>query len=322
MWKALFGMLIVVCALPAYAGDVPSTDTWKAYVESAKDPDPLVRQESAKKMGETGDKGLVVVLAGMAMGDTDEGVRVASIGALSSIGERSSLSVYEKAMSDESEKVRRSAAEALSGRWEESSQKILIQALKYDKSSKVRQGAAESLASPGVMGRLKAHHWDAADESEAALIQAMKLDENFEVRATAAGALGKFKSGKSFEPLMDALEDKNPSVRAAAAESLGMFDKPQAVDRLLDILFFEKDDSVVVSALKSLKYTQDPRLTKPVIQSLKSGSARVRWQAIDVLESLKPEEGVEPLRKIAEDRYEPDGLKAKAHEALQLMGAE
>jgi len=323
MRKALFVLLvIVVCALPAYAEDIPPAGAEKAYVESARDPDPLVRQAAAKSMGETGDKGLVVVLSGMAMGDTDEGVRVASIGALSAIGERSSLTVYEKAMSDESEKVRRSAAEALSGRWEESSQKLLIQALKYDKSSKVRQAAAESLGNPGITGRLKAHHWDGADDSEVALIQAMKMDESFEVRATAAGILGKFKSGKSFEPLMDAMEDKSASVRAAAAESLGMFDKPQAVDRLLDVLFFEKDDSVIVSALKSLKYTQDRRLIKPVIQSLKSGSSKVRWQAIDVLESLMPEEGVEPLKRITEDRYEADGLKAKAHEALQLMGAE
>jgi len=323
MRKTFFVMLIIIVfALPAYAADIPPAGIEKAYVESARDPDPLVRQASAKSMGETGDKGLVVVLSGMAMGDTDEGVRVASIGALSAIGERSSLAVYEKAMSDESEKVRRSAAEALSGRWEESSQKVLIQALKYDKSSKVRQAAAESLGSPGIMGRLKAHHWDGEDDSEVALIKAMKQDESFEVRATAAEVLMKFKSGKSFEPLMDALEDKNASVRAAAAESIGMFDKPQAVDRLLDILFFEKDDSVIVSALKSLKYTQDPRLIRPAIQLLKSGSPKVRWQAVDVLEFLKPEEGVEPLRRMAEDRYEPDGLKAKAHEALQLMGAE
>jgi HEAT repeat protein len=322
MKTALFVMFAAVCAMPAFAGDIQPAGLQKAYIEAARDPDPLVRQASAKGMGETGDKGFVVVLSGMAMGDADEGVRVAAIGALLAIGERSALHVYEKAMSDDSEKVRRSAAEALSGRWEESSQKVLMQTLKNDKSSKVRQSAAEALGSPGIMGRLKAHHWDGADDAEAALIQAMKQDESFEVRAKAAGVLAKFKSGKSFEPLMDAMEDKHASVRAAAAESLGMFDKPQAVDRLLDVLFFERDDTVIVSALKSLKYTQDRRLAGPVVQALKSGSAKVRWQAIDLLESLQPEEAVEPLKKIAQDRYEPDGLRAKAHEALQLMGAE
>lgn len=322
MRTALFIIFIAVCALPAFAGAVKPTGLQNAYIESAKDTDPLVRQASAKGMGETGDKGFVVVLSGMVMGDSEEGVRVAAIGALSAIGERSSLLVFEKAMSDESEKVRRSAAEALSGRWDESSQKVLINALKEDKSSKVRQSAAEALSKPGIMESARAHHRDGADDAEAALIQAMKQDESFEVRAKAAGILGKFKSGKSFEPLMDAMEDKHASVRAAAAESLGMFDNPQAVDRLLDVLYFERDDTVVVGALKSLKYTRDRRIAVPVIQALKSGSAKVRWQAIDVLESLMPEEAVEPLRKMAQDRYEADGLRAKAHEALQLMGAE
>jgi len=322
MRTALLVMVIIVCALSVSAGAVQPTGFQNAYIESARDPDPLVRQESAKGMGEAGDKAFVVVLSGMAVGDADEGVRVAAIGALSAIGERSALAVYVKALSDDSEKVRRSAAEALSGRWDENSQKVLIQTLKNDKSSKVRQSAAEALSIPGIMERPNAHHWDGTDDAEAALIQALKLDESFEVRATVAEILGKFRSGKSFQPLMDAMDDKNASVRAAAAESLGMFVRPQAVDRLLDVLSFERDETVIVSALKSLKYTQDSRLAKPVIQTLKSGSSKVRWHAIDVLEYLKLEESVEPLKKISEDRYESDGLKAKAHEALQHMGAE
>lgn len=322
MRTAFFVMFITVCALPASAAAVQPTGFQNAYIESARDPDPLVRQESAKGMGEAGDKVFVAVLSAMAVGDADEGVRVAAIGALSAIGESSTLTVYEKAMSDDSEKVRRSAAEALSGRWDENSQKVLMQTLKNDKSSKVRQSAAETLSKPGIMERTSAHHWDGTDDAEAALIQALKQDESFEVRATAAGILGKFKSGKSFEPLMGAMEDKHASVRAAATESLGMSVRPQAVDRLLDVLSFERDETVIVSALKTLKFTQDRRLANPVIQALKSGSFRVRWHAIDVLESLKPEECVEPLKKIAEDRYESDGLKAKAHEALQHMGAE
>jgi len=313
---------VIFCAAFAFADEAaPRTDGIQpALVESAKDPDPVVRQAAAMKLGETGNKSAVSILSGMVLGDPDESVRVAALGALVIIGDRGAGAAYVAALRDASDKVRRSAADALSGSWDEGSMNALIDALKNDPSPKVRQRVAESLGNPGIMGRAQAHHWDSSADTEVALIQALKKDESYEVRATAASMLGKFKSGKSIEPLLAAMEDKSSSVRAAAADALGSYDRPEVIERLIDAIWFEKEEQVIVNALRSVKYYTDPRLTGPVIQALRSGSQKVRWQAIDVLETQKPRDCLEPLKQMADDKYESDGVRVKAREALDMMG--
>ncbi|HLB25902.1 MAG TPA: HEAT repeat domain-containing protein [Nitrospirota bacterium] len=292
-------------------------------MESMVDADPAVRQAVARRLGESRDKGALGPLSAMLAEDPEEDVRLAAMGALISIDRASSRPAFVKALMDVSERVRRSAAEALTGIWDEEAQKALIGALIGDISPKVRRSAAEALGEQGVMGKYTAHRWDSAAETEDALIESLKKDESYEVRAAAASLLGRFKSGKALAPLLDALTgDKSSAVRAAAAESLGMAENFQAVDRLIDALYFEKDEMVLVSALKSLKYSDDPRAAVPALNALKSGSPRVRWQAIEVLVTLRPPEAAGQLRRVAEDKSESAGIREKAMEALQLLGAE
>jgi HEAT repeat protein len=172
------------------------------------------------------------------------------------------------------------------------------------------------------MGRYSGHNWDSSADTAVALMDALKNDESYEVRATAAAELSKYKVDNVLESLLTALGDKSAAVRAAAAESLGKLDKPQAVDRLLELLYFEKDEAVLICALRALKFCDDPRLEQPLVTALGSGSSKVRWQAIDVIEVFKPRSAVEPLRKMFEDEYESEGIRNKAREALDLMGAE
>ncbi|HEY3346655.1 MAG TPA: HEAT repeat domain-containing protein [Nitrospirota bacterium] len=292
-----------------------------AITESLKDQDPVVRQTAARTLGEAHEKSAVPALSEAAAKDPDETVRLTAIGALSVIGDRSAMPAYVKALKDEAEKVRQSAAEALSGMWDESAHQALIEALRTDISPKVRRSAAQALGNPGIMGRYQAHHWEQdKPDSEGSLMDALKKDESPEVRAMSASMLANFKTGRSLDPLIDALADKNASVRASAAEALGVLDKPRSVEKLLDVLYFEKDDYVVLNALKSLKYAVDPRLAGAAIGALRSSSQRVRWQAIDVLETLRTQDAVEPLKSLSEDKYESDGIKNKAREALQLLG--
>ena len=291
--------------------------------QSASDPDPAVRQAAARGLGETRNRDAVPLLAKMLATDGDETVRLTALGALETIGDGSAVPSYVRALKDESELVRRSAAEALTGVRDRASQEALVEALGKDPSFKVRQSAAEALvdvSGDGATGDLRGRDEEA--DTESALIRALKDDESYQVRATAAEVLGRYKDGKAVDPLVEAMDDKSSQVRAAAAESLGNFDSRKGIDRLVDALSFERDDAVLVSALRSLKYSGDPRVIDPAIKALKSGSSRVRWTAIDVLEALRSPDSVEPLKTVEHDSYESEGVREKAKEALQLMGAE
>jgi len=315
--------LVLVCACASFSGELEPGRRLPAWALDLKDPDPMVRQAAARGLGEAKDNTSVAMLAGVLAEDTDDTVKLAALGALIMIDDRSAMPAYIKALKDGNEKVRQSAAQALSGLWDNAAQAGLIETLKSDPSPRVRRSVAEALGNPGVMGRYSAHGWDSQEGTEGALIQALASDESYEVRAVAASVLGKFKDGKAMPALLAALEkDKNESVRASAAESLGQMENPQAVNALLNTLYFEKDDTVILSAFKALKYSSDPRLTEPAVAALRSANPRVRWQAIDALEGVRPMSAAGQLKSIADDPGESDGIRHKAKEALQLMGAD
>jgi len=303
--------------------DAAPVNRLTTLLESLKDPDPAVRQAAARTVGESRDKAAVAPLSVVLDSDRDETVRLAALGALLMIDDKSALPAYVKALRDGSEDVRMSAAEALSGQWDEAAQKGLMDALKSDSSYKVRRSAAQSLGNPGIMGRYSGHKWDNAADTVAALVRALREDESREVRATAAAVLGKFNDDKAADALMEALDrDKDATVRAAAAESLNSTGSPKVTDRLLDIVYFETDEQVLIGALKSLRSSGDERLAEPLVKLLRSGSPKVRWQAIDVLEVVRAPGAVASLKEMADDRYETEGVRAKAREALGLLGVQ
>ncbi len=293
-----------------------------ALIGSMNDPDPAVRQAAVRMVGEAKDKAALPALSTVLEKDLDEDVRLAALGSLLVIGDAHAVTAYAKALKDESEKVRMSAAEALSGLWDEAALKGLVDALGSDPSPKVRRSAAAALGNPGIMGRYAAHKWEKAADISYALIRALRDDESQEVRATAASELGKFTDEKIIEPLLTAVErDKSQAVRAAAAESLGSFDNPKVIDKLIDLAYFETDEQVLIGALKALKSSNDKRLADPVTKLLKSGSPRVRWEAIDVIETKMTPSAADALKGIADDRYESEGVRDKARGALNLRGA-
>ena len=308
-------------ACPPALADTPGVIK-AGLAQSASDPDPVVRQAAARGLGETRNRDAVPLLAKMLATDGDETVRLTALGALVAIGDGSAVPSYVKALKDESELVRRSAAEALAGVRDRASLEALVEALGNDPSFKVRQSAAEALVDAAADGAADPRRRDEGTDAESALIRALKSDESYQVRATAAEVLGRYKDGKAVDPLVEAMDDKSSQVRAAAAESLGSFDSHKAVDRLVDAVSFERDDAVLVGALRSLKYSGDPRVVDPAVKALKSGSSKVRWTAIDVLEVFRSPDSIEPLKAVEHDSYESEGVRDKAKEALQLMGAE
>ncbi len=319
----LIAVAVFLHAHSAYPGDAGADKRLAVLMESMRDPDPNVRRAAAAGLGEMREKSAVPILTDVLENDTDPEVRFTALGALEIIGDPKSISSFEKAFGDPDERVRQGAAHALSGYWGESAHKALVSALKNEKSARVRRSVAEALGNPGIMGRYAAHKWDSTELTQAALVDSLKNDEDYGVRATAARMLGKFKNNASFKALRQAVEkDRNMSVRASAPEALGTIEMPIAVPVLIDIVYFEKDEFLVMSALKALKYYDDPRISEAARTALESGSAKVRWQAIDDLEELRDKGSADILTKIAEDDYEPEGIRSKAKEALQLMGAD
>jgi len=331
--RAFINLFIAVTVLVALAvagaradGNAPGRSAGPgriaALIGSMHDRDPMVRQAAARSLGEAGDKAAVPALSESMSSDPDVTVRLIALGSLSMIGDKSAIPVYEKALTDVSEKVRQSAAQALSGFWGETAHSILVNALRNDPSPKVRRSVAEALGNPGIMGRYTAHKWSGTEITQAALIQSLAEDKDYGVRAVSAAMLGKFKNSKSLDPLLKTLEkDASVSVRAAAAESLGLLEMPaRTVKPLLDVVYFEKDEMVVAGALKALKYSGDPRAGDAAVSVLRSPSAAVRWQAIDVIEEIRPKDAVGPLNEIAGDSYESEGVRHKAKLALQALG--
>jgi len=325
--RGVFVLLVAALALVSLTsvgvcGEAGTGTRMKALMHGMQDPDPLVRQAAARGLGELGDNSALPALTDVLSTDPDESVRLAALGALRSIGDGVSPKAYRKALGDRSEKVRRGAADALSGIWDDEAAGALMDVLKYDQSPKVRRVAAEALGRPGPRAKGADDKGSRADDIEAALISVLKTDASYEVRAQAASELAKFKEGGgALAPLEEAVgKDSSPAVRAAAAESLGEFDAKGAVDRLLEVLTFEKDDSVLVNALRALKSCDDTRLPPLVVDALGSASSKVRWEAIDMVEAGRIKSAVGVLKDIAHDKYESDGIRAKAKEALEMMG--
>jgi len=304
-------------AAPVPAGKV------SVLADSLKDPDPAVRRAAARGLGEERDPAAVPPLMGIVNTDPDEGVRLAALGSLVMIGDKSAMPAYEKALGDKSEWMRQSAAEALNGTWQKSAHKALVQALKNDPSDKVRRAVAEALGNPGILGRYSAHTWTGKELTESALIMALGSDKDYGVRAICAKMLGKFKSRNSYKALEKAFKrDKVSSVRTAAARSLGELEMDEAVATLIDAVEFDKDENVVAAALESLKYFQDDRIPDTAVDALRNASPKVRWDAIDVLEFQGASQYEDTLRQVMDDDYESEGIRNKAMEALQSMGLE
>ncbi len=188
----VLSLLILLVSAAAYAdvGDAHTAETLSALTGATKDPDPAVRAAAARSLGDMKEKSAVPALSAMLVGDKDENVRLAALGALLVISDNQAMPAYLKALKDESGEVRQSAAEALSGLWDASGEKTLINAMLTDPSPRVRQYAAQSLGKPGE-GYPDPLHQDEALQD--ALIQALKKDESYEVRTAAATVLGEIK---------------------------------------------------------------------------------------------------------------------------------
>lgn len=116
-------------------------------LDALHDDDPRLRAAAAKSLGEIGDAAAVPELLRAMNTDPDGNIRWQASGALSKIGEAAVPGLAE-ALKDEDWKVRRSAAEALSGMREPSALPALIEAM-TDRNDVVRQAVATAILGMG-----------------------------------------------------------------------------------------------------------------------------------------------------------------------------
>lgn len=191
-------------------------------IDLLKDPDWVVRREAAITLGEMGDERCVEPLA-RALRDGDWQVREVAIEGLGQIGSPA-VEILLKLLRDWD--VRKYAIAALGKIHDERVLEPLMMQLRNDEFKDDATDALASLGEPAVPHLAKALH-----------------DKEELVRKQAVLALGRIKSAKAIDPLIEMLKDQDWFTRltaAAALESIGDERGREAIKPLL------KDSDMVV----------------------------------------------------------------------------
>ncbi len=198
-----------------------------------------------------------------------------------------SLPFLFQALKDEAAIVRKKAVSLMSTGYHHEFQKFLIGAL-ADEDGGVRETAARALSSytsPEVIEALLASTNDdvlwvriAVFESLAAL-RVENAEELFEkqfekenpIGQTALlKGLGHFRSSKSRELLLNALNSEDAEIRLTACESLGIFNESEIVFRLFTLMQNDPEWSVRAAAIRALTEIKPFRLQEALLERLKA----------------------------------------------------
>jgi HEAT repeat protein len=196
------------------------------------------------------------------------GDKVAIVSVLGTFGEPA-VEPLIKALEDDDEEVRETAARALGQVGDSRAVKPLIKAL-GDGDWEVRKAAAKAL---GKIGK----------PAVEPLIKALG-DDGYGVAEAAAEALGEIGDTRAVEPLSEALGDDGYGVAEAAAIALGKIGKP-AVKPLIKALGDGGRD-VRWHAAVALREIGDARAVEPLIKVLGDGDLEVRQYAKEALKKL------------------------------------
>ncbi|MFB3882591.1 MAG: HEAT repeat domain-containing protein [Armatimonadota bacterium] len=240
-----------------------------------KDDDPAVRAEAVRALGQIGDRRALTVVAAL-VGDANERVRWAAVGAVSDINGGRAGGELERLLAKGNADQREAAARALGGGGE-AAITPLIGALK-DQAPQVRGAAAESL---GLMD----------DARIVAPLLGLLDDPDEYVRGRADWALSdgiaRKPSKRTAAPFIEALRSRDVKVRRAAASALSRLKDPSAVGPLIEALEQDGDEEVRYNAVVALGAIGDRRAAKPLIAALKDPGFRGRSEAAWALGGMR-----------------------------------
>lgn len=217
----------------------------------------------------------------------------------------SAFALLFQALKDEDAIVRKKAISLMSSGYHHEFQRFLIAAI-ADEDNGVREMAAKALgaySAPDVSEALFASASDddlwvriASFESLSKLEaeNAVELFEKHFEKENPIGktalikALGNFRTRKSREIILKALNSDDPEIRKTACESLGIFNESDIVFRLFTLMQNDADWTVRAAAIRSLCAIRPFRLQEALLERLQTDpDPYVRKEILNALQKLE-----------------------------------
>ena len=283
-----------------------------------RDPDRGVRRRAALAAGRIGSPAAIAPLVGL-LADPEVEVRQMTAFALGLIGDRSAVDALTGALRDPEPVVRARAAEALGQigdpRAAPAVAQLVLGAVPRDAAVvTVRGDDPGSAADPwlearlGLMALVRLKDVRAA---ETALLSNGRPRFDWWAAVWAAMRL----EAPSLRPvLLAGLKSTDPLSRAWAARGLGALKNPADADALIALLR-DRDEGVVVNALRAVALAGDPRAVPVVAGHLGSTSAALRVEALRALAALPPDRSLRE-RIVGELASDQPAVRAAALLAL------
>ena len=288
------------------------------------DSDRSVRRRAALAAGRIGDAGAVPALIPL-LQDSELEVRQMAAFALGLIGEPLAVDPLLAALKDPEAVVRGRAAEALGQIGDARAAPAIAQMVVGALPPKaplvtVRGDDPASLTDPWLEPRLGVFalaRLKDARSAQAALLLAGKPRFDWWAATWTAMRL----ENPALRPvLLAAVTSTDPLSRAYGARGLGALKDPADLDTLLPLLR-DRDETVVVNAVRAVALLGEARAVPPVSALLRSPSSVLRVEALKALSVLPPDRGLRE-RVIAEVGSPEPWMRAAALPALARMERE
>jgi cyclophilin family peptidyl-prolyl cis-trans isomerase/HEAT repeat protein len=288
------------------------------------DSDRSVRRRAALAAGRIGDTAAVAALVPL-LQDTEPEVRQMTAFALGLIGDGLAVDPLLAALHDPEPVVRGRAAEALGqigdGRGAPAVARMVVAALPPKAPLvTVRGDDPASTTDPWLeprLGLFALARLKDARSAQAALLAGGK--PRFDWWAATWTAM-RLESSALRPVLLAGIASSDPLSRAYAARGLGALKDPADLDALLPLLR-DRDETVVVNAVRAVALLGEARAVPAVSALLRSPSSALRMEALKALSVLPPDRGLRE-RVVAEVGSPEPWVRAAALQALARMERE
>lgn len=132
--------------------------------------------------------------------------------------------------------------------------------------------------------------------------------------------LGRIRATETWDKIAEIAqnEDENSFVRMYAAEALGAMGKSDG-EKILVQLFESDDPNLRVYVVKGISYFSDKTADDLIIQALRDGQYKVRYEAVCAIEKRKSAQAVPYLIFRCKDKSEEKNVKEKCYSVLASM---
>ena len=288
------------------------------------DPDRSVRRRAALAAGRIGDPGAVPALVPL-LQDSELEVRQMTAFALGLIGDPLAVDPLLLALKDPEPVVRGRAAEALGQIGDARAAPAIAQMVAAALPPKaplvtVRGDDPASMTDPWLEPRLGVFALARLKDVRSAQTVLLAAGKpRFDWWAATWTAM-RLENAALRPVLLAAVASTDPLSRAYGARGLGALKDPADLDALLPLLR-DRDETVVVNALRAIALLGEARAVPPVSELLRAPQGALRVEALKALSVLPPDRGLRE-RVIAEVGSPEPWVRAAALQALARMERE